>query len=141
MCLFHGLSTAASATQSRGRIVRVANCLADKATAVVLAGSGHDNAAYELTGDTSWTYPELAAAVADVLGTPVTYQDLSSAEHANALRAGGVDEPTTEFLVQLDADVAAGVSAEATDQLRHLIGRPTTPLVDGLRAAAARPRS
>jgi NAD(P)H dehydrogenase (quinone) len=80
-----------------------------------------------LTGDTSWTYPELAATVADVLGTPVTYQDLSPAEHAEVLRASGVDGPTIDFLVQLDADVAVGVSAEATDQLRHLIGRPTTP--------------
>ncbi len=111
-----------------------------EAAAVVLSSAGHENVAYELTGDTSWTYPELAATVADVLGTPVTYQDLSPAEHAEVLRASGVDGPTIDFLVQLDADVAAGVSAEATDQLRHLIGRPTTPLLDGLRAAAARLR-
>jgi NAD(P)H dehydrogenase (quinone) len=124
-----------------GRVASADHVDYAEAAAVVLAGSGHDNVAYELTGDTSWTYPELATAIADVLGTPVTYQDLSSADHAKALRAAGVDEPTTEFLVQLDADVAAGVSAEATDLLRHLIGRPTTPLVDGLRAAAARPRS
>ena len=62
------------------------------------------------------------------------------AEHAEVLRASGVDDPTIDFLVQLDADLAAGVSAEATAQLRHLIGRPTTPLLDGLRAAAARLR-
>jgi len=69
----------------------------------------------------------------------VTYQDLSSSEHAEALRAGGVDEQTVDFLVRLHADTAAGVSADATDHLRRLIGRrPTTPLLDGLRAAAAR---
>ena len=65
---------------------------------------------------------------------------LAEAEHAEVLRASGVDGPTIDFLVQLDADVAAGVSAEATNRSRHLIGRPTTPLLDGLRAAAARLR-
>jgi NAD(P)H dehydrogenase (quinone) len=108
-----------------------------EAAAVVLTGGGHEDVAYELTGDTSWTYPELAVAVTDVLGTPVRYRDLSSAEHAEVLKAGGIDQPTIDFLVQLDADVAAGVSAEATSQLRDLIGRPTTPLVEGLRGRTA----
>ena len=123
-----------------GRVASADHVDYAEAAAVVLSSAGHENVAYELTGDTSWTYPKLAATVADVLGTPVTYQDLSPAEHAEVLTASGLDDPTVDFLVQLDADVAAGVSAEATDQLRHLIGRPTTPLLDGLRAAAARLR-
>lgn len=108
------------------------------ASAVVLTTGGHDDVAYELTGDTAWPYPELAAALAEVTGRPVVYRDLSPQEHAEALRARGVDEQTISFLVQLDADLAAGVSADATGDLRWLIGRPTIPLVDGLRAIAAR---
>lgn len=63
---------------------------------------------------------------------------MSSDEHAVALRAQGLDEGTVAFLVQLDADLAGGVSAEVTGDLRRLIGRPTIPLVDGLRALHAR---
>ncbi|MEU8221442.1 SDR family oxidoreductase [Kribbella sp. NPDC048915] len=121
-----------------GRVASADHLDYAEAAAVVLSTDGHDNVAYELTGDVSWTYPELAAAISEALGTPVTYQDLSSTEHADVLRAAGLDEPTVEFLVQLDADVAAGVSAAATDQLQRLIGRPTTPLLAGLRAIAAR---
>jgi NAD(P)H dehydrogenase (quinone) len=121
-----------------GRVASADHVDYAEAAAVVLTTEGHDNVAYELSGDTAWTHADLAAAVSEVTGTPVTYQDLSSSEHAEALRAGGVDEQTVDFLVQLHADTAAGVSADATDHLRRLIGRPTTPLLDGLRAAAAR---
>ena len=39
------------------------------------------------------------------------------------------------FVATLDADIRRGDLADATADLRTLIGRPTTPLVDGLRAA------
>ncbi len=121
-----------------GRVASAARADYAEAAAVVLTTDGHDNAVYELTGDTAWTYHELAAAISEVTGVPLTYRDLSSHEHAVALRAQGLDEQTTAFLVQLDADLAGGVSAEATDDLRRLIGRPTTPLLEGLRALHTR---
>lgn len=122
-----------------GRVASAARADYAEAAAVALTTHGHDNAVYELTGDTAWTYPELAAAVSEVTGAAVTYRDLSSDEHAATLRAQGLDEETIAFLVQLDADLAAGVSAEVTDDLRRLIGHPTTPLVDGLRALHTTP--
>ncbi|UPK73762.1 SDR family oxidoreductase [Nocardioidaceae bacterium SCSIO 66511] len=117
-----------------GRVASAAKTDYAEAAAVVLTTDGHDNATYELTGDVAWSYPELAAAVSDAVGVPVSYRDVSSQEHAAALQAQGVDDDFASFLVQLDADTASGVSAEATDQLRRLIGRPSTPLVAGLRA-------
>ncbi|HYJ70634.1 MAG TPA: NAD(P)H-binding protein [Nocardioidaceae bacterium] len=117
-----------------GRVASAARADYAEAAAVVLTTPGHDNAAYELTGDVAWNYHDLAAAVSEATGVAVTYEDLSSEEHAAALRTMGVDEETVTFLVNLDADLASGVSADATDDLRQLIGRPTTPLVDGLRA-------
>jgi NAD(P)H dehydrogenase (quinone) len=121
-----------------GRVASAAKADYAEAAAVVLTTTGHDNAVYELTGNTAWNYRQLAAAITDVTGTAVTYQDLSSDEHAAALRAQGLDEPTINFLVQLDADLSHGVSADATDDLRRLIGRPATPLVEGLRALHSR---
>jgi NAD(P)H dehydrogenase (quinone) len=121
-----------------GRVASAAKADYAEAAAVVLTTAGHDNAVYELTGDTAWNYHQLAAAISEVTGATVTYEDLSSDEHAARLRRQGVDEPTIDFLVQLDADLASGVSADATDDLHRLIGRPTTPLLDGLRALHTR---
>jgi NAD(P)H dehydrogenase (quinone) len=121
-----------------GRIASAAREDYAEAAAVILTTPGHDNAVYELTGDTAWGYPELAAAISDVTGVPVTYRDLSSDEHAAALRAQGVDQQTIAFLVKLDADLSRNVSADVTGDLRRLIGRPTTPLLDGLRALYTR---
>ncbi len=117
-----------------GQVASAAKADYAEAAAVVLSTAGHDNVAYELAGDTAWTYDDLADAISEATGTPVKYTDLSSDEHAAALREQGLDDATIDFLVQLDADVSHGVSAEVTDDLRRLIDRPSTPLVDGLRA-------
>jgi NAD(P)H dehydrogenase (quinone) len=117
-----------------GRVASAAKSDYAEAAAVVLTTAGHDNAVHELTGDTAWNYDDLAAAISTVTGAVVTYRDLSPDKHAAALRAQVLDEPTIAFLVQLDTDLARGVSANVTDHLRRLIGRPATPLLDGLRA-------
>lgn len=106
-----------------------------EAAAVVLTSQGHDGAVYELTGDTSWEHSELAAAASEVLGRDVVYRPLTAQEHTAALLAAGLDEGLVGFLVALDANVGEGLLAETTDTLSTLLGRPTTPLVEGLAAA------
>jgi NAD(P)H dehydrogenase (quinone) len=120
-----------------GRIASAAKNDYAEAAAVVMTTPGHDNATYELTGDTAWTYHELALALSEVIGRPVTYRDLSSEEHLAELQKQGIDEATAKFLVQLDADLSHNVSGEATEELRRLIGRPSTRLLDGLRTLHA----
>jgi len=68
---------------------------------------------------------------------PVVHKDVSSDEHRAILLSAGLDEGTAGFVVTLDADIRRGDLADATSDLRDLIGRPTTPLLDGLRALAA----
>ena len=58
-------------------------------------------------------------------------------EHLAALTTAGLDGPTAQFVVALDGNIRDGALAEVTGDLSRLIGRPTTPLVDGLRAAAS----
>ncbi len=105
------------------------------AAAVVLLEDGHIGEVYELGGDVAWDFSELAAAIAEVVGRPVEYQALSSEEHAAGLAAAGLDDGTIGFLTTLDADIRGGALADTDDTLSRLIGRPTTPLVEGLRAA------
>jgi NAD(P)H dehydrogenase (quinone) len=109
-----------------------------EAAAAVAVDTGHENRVYELAGDVAWAMPDLAAAISEVTGRPVEYRDLSTDEHVAALTAAGLDEATARFVAALDANTAEGTLADtSTGDLRRLIGRPTTPLVEGLRAAIA----
>jgi NAD(P)H dehydrogenase (quinone) len=117
-----------------GRVASASRIDFAEAAAVVVTTEGHDGAVYELSGDVAWDYPELAAAATEVLGRPVVYRDLSPEEHLAALTAAGVDEGSAGFVVALDQDTKAGLLAETSGDLSRLIGRLTTPLVDGLRA-------
>jgi NAD(P)H dehydrogenase (quinone) len=107
---------------------------ADGAVAVLL-GEGHENKTYELSGDAAWSHTELAAVLSDVLGRDVVYTPLTSAEHLAALEAAGLDADTAGFVVALDADTRNGLLGETSGDLTTLIGRPTTPLREGLAAA------
>jgi NAD(P)H dehydrogenase (quinone) len=91
---------------------------------------------YELGGDVAWTYSDLAAAFSEILGREVTYVPLSFDEQVAALRGFGLDEGTVGFVAALDAGIRGGALADTDGTLSRLIGRPTTPLVEGLRAAA-----
>ena len=104
------------------------------AAAVLLDGS-HVGRIYELGGDYAWTYDELAAAIGEVIGQHVTYEPVDAATLIEILQSVGLDEGTAGFVAALDTNIAAGVLSEVTHDLSRLIGRPTTPLVDGLRAA------
>ncbi|WP_298988792.1 SDR family oxidoreductase [uncultured Pseudokineococcus sp.] len=104
--------------------------------AVLLDPSAHAGRTYELGGDVAWTYDELAAAMGEVLGREVNYQRLSPEQQGAALRSAGLDEQTAGFVVALDQGIAAGALDVVTGDLARLAGRPSTPLVEGLRPLA-----
>ncbi|MFD5268935.1 SDR family oxidoreductase [Streptomyces sp. NPDC058335] len=105
-----------------------------EAAAVVLSTPGHEGTAYELSGDIAWSFEEFAATAAEVLGTPVRYQPLTSEQEREQLLAVGLDEGTAGFLVTLNANMRDGAMAPTPGDLSRLIGRPTEPLVTTLRS-------
>ena len=105
------------------------------AAAVVLGSAGHEGKVYELSGDVAWTQADLAAAISTVTGKAVVYTPVSAEQHEAILRSSGLDEGTIGFVTTLDSNIADGVLAETSGELRELIGRPTTPLVEGLAPA------
>lgn len=107
------------------------------AAAVVLVTDGHEGRTYELSGDHAWNQTELASTIADIIGKPVELVSLSSEEHAAALASAGLDEGTVGFIVGLDANIRDGLLSGTSGELSALIGRPTTPLREGLAAALA----
>jgi NAD(P)H dehydrogenase (quinone) len=120
-----------------GRVASASRADYAAGAAAVLLGSGHEGMVYELSGDHAWDFPELAAAIGEVLGREVVYRDLPAAEYVAALVGAGVPEGGARFAAALDEGIGAGLLADATADLRTLIGRPTTPLVEALRAAQA----
>jgi uncharacterized protein YbjT (DUF2867 family) len=111
---------------------------ADYAAAAVAALTREEagNAVYEL-GGTPFTFDELAEAVSEVTGTRVVHRDLSAAELASALQNVGLDAGTAGFVAALDHSIAIGELVTDSDDLSRLIGRPSTPLRDAIRAAQA----
>ncbi|QCW50066.1 SDR family oxidoreductase [Nocardioides dongxiaopingii] len=105
-----------------------------EAAAVVLTTDGHAGRVYELGGDVAWDQPTLAAALGEVLGREVAVQQLSTDEHVALLEGVGLDAGTAGFVAGIDTGIRDGVLGDADGTLSRLIGRPTTPLVDGLRA-------
>ncbi|MGY1592159.1 SDR family oxidoreductase [Geodermatophilus sp. SYSU D00708] len=116
-----------------GRVASATRADYAAATAAALSTEGHENAVYELSGDTAWSFDDLAAAYAELLGREVTYQRLGPDEHRAALVAAGLDEGTAGFVVALDGGIRAGALAATPGDLSRLAGRPTTPLLEGLR--------
>lgn len=105
-----------------------------EAAAAVLSTPGHEGKAYELSGDIAWTFTEFAATAQELLGTPVAYQPLTAEQERERLLSFGLDEGTAGFMVALNADLGAGAMAPAPGDLARLIGRPTEPLAETMKA-------
>ncbi|MFS6528322.1 SDR family oxidoreductase [Microbacterium aurugineum] len=119
-----------------GRVASASRRDFAEAAAVVALEDGHIGEVYELGGDVAWTYSDLAAAFSEITGRPVTFVPVTSDEQVAALRDAGLDEGTAGFVAALDAGIKGGALADTDGTLARLIGRPTTPLVEGLRAVA-----
>jgi NAD(P)H dehydrogenase (quinone) len=104
-----------------------------QAVGAVLTTEGHVGKTYELSGEVAWTYSDLAAAFSEVLGRDVAYRPVSSEEHLQILTGAGVPEQFATLIVGVDAGIGQGAFAYQNGDLARLLGRPTTPLVDGLR--------
>lgn len=126
-----------AASVGDGRVAPASRQDYAEAAAAVLTEDGHIGQVYELAGDASITYDDLAAAAAEVLGRDVAYVRLTHEEYVAGLQSAGLDAGTAEFVASIDDGIRGGVLADTDGTLARLIGRPTTPVVDGLRAALA----
>jgi NAD(P)H dehydrogenase (quinone) len=102
----------------------------------VLLGAGHEGRVYECSGDYAWDFNELASAISAIIGKPVVYQPVDGPTMVGILKGAGLDEGTAGFVAALDENTAAGLLSVCTGELSALIGRPTTPLKEGLQAAS-----
>ncbi|WP_351226688.1 SDR family oxidoreductase [Streptomyces sp. NPDC002133] len=113
-----------------GRVASAARADYAAAAAAVLTGEGHLGRAYELSGDTAWSFAEYAAEVAKQTGKDITYNVVSAEANRQILAAAGLAEGFAAILVDVDRAIERGLLAHRNGDLARLIGRPTTPLAD-----------
>lgn len=118
-----------------GRIASAARADYAAAAAVVLAGEGHENTVYELSGDAAWSLADYAAVIAELSGREITYQNVSAEQRKEILVGVGVPEDFAAVLVDVDRAIERGLLAATSGDLARLIGRPTTPLRETVAAA------
>lgn len=120
-----------------GKIASAARADYAEAAAVVLAGAGHENKTYELSGDTAYTLTELAAEISRQTGKTIPYNNLTEAEYAGILKSFGLPEGLAQMLADSDTGASKGGLFDDSKVLSKLIGRPTTPLAKVLADAIA----
>lgn len=130
--LEHGALIGAAGT---GRVSGALRADYAEAAAAVLTGTGHAGKTYELAADTAWTLADLAAELSAQTGRDIPYRDLSPADYAAALAGAGLPWDLAAAISSWDAGAAQGALFDDGRALSRLIGRPTAPLADAVRAA------
>lgn len=106
-----------------GRIAAASRPDLAEAAATVLASDGHERETYELSADEAFTMADLALAVSEWAGRPLSYEDLPAAEYRRAMIDAGVPPAFADFYAASDAAIARGdLDGEGRD-LQRLIGR------------------
>ncbi|PVH26575.1 SDR family oxidoreductase [Sphingobacterium corticibacter] len=108
--------------------------LAEAAVAVLL-DTDHLGKVYELAGDQAFTLTDLAAAISEVTGKDIPYRNLSEGEYKDALVSHNVPEGFAAMIASWDVSASKGDLYSEDKTLSQLIGRPTTPLIDTVKAA------
>ncbi|CAH0253769.1 SDR family oxidoreductase [Enterobacter ludwigii] len=129
--LEHGVFIGAA---GEGKIASATRADYAAAAAKVISGDGHAGNVYELAGDQAWTLSELAAELSKQSGKNVAYQNMSEADFAAALKGVGLPAGLADMLADSDVGASKGGLFDDSHTLSKLIGRPTTPLSESIKA-------
>ena len=83
---------------------------------------------YELTGQATHDYHDVAAAIAKASGKPVRYEAVSEDAYAQALAGHGLPAWLARALANMYSAVAAGKFDRVTNDYAALVGHPPRPL-------------
>ncbi len=102
-----------------------------EAAAAVLAGNGHENTVYELSGNLM-TQEELVSALGSVLGREVPVQQVDDATYGNIMKEAGIPDFVLPILTGIQSGIREGALEVESNDFEKLLGRPTTPISEGL---------
>lgn len=103
-----------------------------EAAAAVLAGEGHENTIYELSGDLL-TQEELVSAIGTVLGKEVAVQQVDDTVYADIMKGAGLPDFLIPFLVGIQKGIRDGALEVESNDFEKLLGRPATTVSEALK--------
>jgi len=133
VALEHGVVLGAA---GEGRVSAATRADFAAAAAVVLTSEDQAGLVYEL-GGSPFTLTGYAAELSAQSGQPVAYQDLPTDEYAAVLVGAGVPEEFADIVADGDRGLRAGDLLVETGHLELLLGRPSTPLAEAIKAQLA----
>ena len=108
-----------------GRVGMVdARDVAAVAAEIASSPGAHAGRTYWLTGPALISYADVAAALSDVLGRPVSYRPVSFEENREAMVRAGLPEPVAEMNARAFSMIADGDAAWLSEDVPSLLGRP-----------------
>lgn len=110
--------------------------IADVATAA-LTDPRHINKLYEVTGPRLLTFTEAVAEIAEAVGRPISYTQISPEDFAAGLRQAAVPPDVVALLDELFTVVLDGRNSYLARGIEEALGRPARDFADYARAAAA----
>jgi uncharacterized protein YbjT (DUF2867 family) len=114
-------------TAGEGRVALVDEVDVAEVAAAALTKDGHEGKTYTLTGPAKLSYPEMADALAQKLGKPVKYVDVTPAQAKQAMVAAGLPEWVADFVNDLRAFEQRGEASDPTEDVQNVLGRPARP--------------
>lgn len=103
--------------------------------AAVLTSSGHENEVYEISGETSYSFKDVAAILSELSGKNVVYISPSVEEFSEVLRSKGLPEQMVMGTVTFCQAIAQGEFDFPNGTLKKLLGRDPQSVKDYLKTA------
>jgi NAD(P)H dehydrogenase (quinone) len=103
-----------------------------EAIAAVMAGNGHENTIYELSGKQR-TYKELVSILETVLGKEIPLQEVDIDTFEEIMKGSGIPEAFIPMMVSIQNGICEGGLEVEHSDLEKLLGHPVTPMEEALR--------
>jgi NAD(P)H dehydrogenase (quinone) len=104
------------------------------AAAAALAGEGHEDRIYDITGPELVTQAQVAALAAEISGRPVVAVAIDDEEATQNLMAVGLPADTAQAIASFGTAIREGVLEALSSHVEDLTGRPPRSLRDVLEA-------
>jgi len=98
----------------------------------VLTQDGHVGKTYQLSAAKSYTFAEIAQALADTFDKPVAYEDIEPERFTERLQQAGIPQGAAAGLTGFITDMRDGRYDIVTDDLTDLLGREPVGLKDAI---------
>jgi NAD(P)H dehydrogenase (quinone) len=104
-----------------------------EAAANVLLQDGHENKTYEITGNTLYSFADIANELSALSGKTVAYTDADATDYADKLKLSDVPEYLIYMLAGFASDVKNKQFQTIYHDLESLLGRKPASLKEGLK--------